>query len=67
VQARKWNLGQAEFVGNGVPIPHRVIELSPGQSNAAAPATKPGRRAEAQAPTPEAVTPQPQDDLNLGD
>lgn len=31
VQPRKWNLGESEFVGNGVVVPHRVIELAPGQ------------------------------------
>ena len=64
IQARKWNLGAAEFIGNGVAIPHRVMELAPG--NSAGPG---GSRASGKqdATNSAAATPQPQDDLNLGE
>lgn len=37
VESRKWNLGEVEFSGNGVAVPHRVLQLAPGQSQSVTP------------------------------
>jgi conjugal transfer pilus assembly protein TraV len=71
VQARKWNLGEQEFAGNGVSVPHRVTEMAARQ--AAVPVAAQGKSdnnhpATHSVPAAAAkVTPQPQDDLNLGE
>lgn len=61
VVARKWNLGQTEFAGNGVNVPFRVVEKAPGQS-IALPVAKSGQSAHDRP----VVTPT-LDDINLGD
>lgn len=71
VQSRKWNLGEAEFVGNGIAVPHRVIEMAPGQLNALPSPPNAnnggGQAARNNSTSVAADAQQFSDDLNLGD
>lgn len=63
VQTRTWNLGEAEFVGNGVAVPYRAMDIARGKVKS----TK-GSDVAQNNPSDSALrSPQPPNDLNLGD
>jgi len=59
VTPRKWNVGESEFAGNGVVIPHRVTEVAGGSPSNSAIGAAPTTRASAYDASPIAG-------LNLG-
>jgi len=59
INARKWNVGDYTFNGNGVNIPHKVVEMAPG-ANPELPSVKPVQMQQAPSKAP-AI-----EEINLG-